>query len=69
MPVTSKSVKINRKGKVFVMQGKEKKKQPGVKGQGQFIPYDIQKGIRIESERKSDIDEDENYNIARQLSR
>ena len=51
------------------MQGKEKKKQPGVKGQGQFIPYDIQKGIRIESERKSDIDEDENYNIARQLSR
>ena len=68
MPVNSKSVKINRKGQVFVKQGVNKKKRSGSKA-GQYVPYDMQNGVRRESDRKSDIDEDENYAMQRQLSR
>ena len=68
LPVNSKSVKINNKGQVFV-KAQKKKFSPSSKVHGNYVPYDLQNGIRLDSARKSDIDEDEKFLIARQRSR
>ena len=51
------------------MQGMPKKNPTGAaKGGGKYVPYDMQKGARVEGDRKSDVDEEENYALQRQLS-
>ena len=57
LPSGPEKVKENKKGHVFVKQ--MKKGNVHQKSRGEYVPYDIQKGMRVDGEAKSEIDEKE----------
>ena len=58
LPISSDNVKVNKKGNVFVKQ--KKKGTVHMKSRGEYVPYDLQRGVRLEGgQTAEDIDEEE----------
>jgi len=57
LPVGPEKVKVDKKGRVFVKD--MKKATIHQKSRGEYVPYDLSKGMRVEGGLKSDSDKDE----------
>ena len=36
-----------------------------MKSRAEYVPYDLQKGVKLDTARKSDMDEDDNFALQR----